>query len=138
MKTGETKTDTIQRVGAYVDHRLAGANKQESAQLAGYSEQTARTPSLIERTKTYALVITEMLDKNTRLMRAMIDSLEQDVESGLFDLLSPKTKVEITHKLAQIHDTLTPKVTIKESKDANGNVTRTSWGTGSLQPSDKE
>lgn len=135
MKKQTTSDNAVKHVGEYVDERLSGSNKQEAALRAGYSESTARTPSLIERTKAYAVVVTEMLDKNTRLMRAMTDSLEQDIESGFFDLLPPKTKVEIAYKLAQIHDTLTPKITVKETTDAKGNKTRQTWGTtGSPQP----
>ena len=137
MKNREPKDSAVQHVGAYLDARLTGANKHESALQAGYSEQTARTPSLIERTKAYGLVITEMLDKHTRLMHAMTDSLQKDVESGLFDLLNPKTKVEIAYKLAQIHDVLTPKVTIKETTDKDGNKTRTLWGTGDAPQGEK-
>ena len=138
MKNGKPNDSAIAHVGEYIGHRIAGANKQESAQMAGYSVTTSRNPSLIEATKAYAIVVSEMLDKNTRIMRLMIDSVENDIKTGVFDELGTKTKAEIAHKLAQIHDIMTPKVTIKESKDANGNVTRTSWGTGSLQPSDKE
>ena len=137
MKNGQPSTKEIQHVGAYVDARLVGANKQESALQAGYSPTTARNPSLIERTKAYGLVVTEMLDKHTRLMHAMTDSLQKDVESGLFDLLNPKTKVEIAYKLAQIHDVLTPKVTIKETTDKDGNKTRTLWGTGDAPQGEK-
>lgn len=130
MKNGEPSAKELNHVGAYVEARLVGANKQESALQAGYAQSTARTPSLIERTKAYGIVVTEMLDNNTRLMRAMIDSVEEDIANGVFDLLNPKTKVEIAHKLAQIHDIMTPKVTVKESTDAKGNKTRTIWGTG--------
>lgn len=136
MKNGETSSSAVNHVTKYVDNRLAGSNKQESALLAGYSEKTARTPSLIEHTKAYALVVQKMLNKNSTMMAKIMDSVNDDIEEGTIAMLEPQEKVEIAYKIAKIHDILTPKVTIKETTDKDGNKTRTAWGTGSLQQSE--
>jgi phage terminase small subunit len=133
MKNGETSGSAVNHVSKYVGHRLAGANKQESAVLAGYSETTAQKPSLIENTKAYALVVQNMLNKNSLMMSKIMDSINDDINEGTVAVLEPTEKVEIAYKIAKIHDILTPKVTIKETTDKDGNKTRTAWGTGSLQ-----
>lgn len=129
MANRKIKDSAVTRVGKYLEGRIAGSNKKDSALMAGYSAQTARTPSLIEQTKAYSVVVTEMLDRNTRIMRAMIDSIEQSVQSGQFDLLHPKIKAEIAYKMAQIHDVMTPKVTVKETQNKDGTISRVLWGT---------
>lgn len=129
MKKGETKENTAQRIDAYLDGRIVGTNKQDSALEAGYNASTARNPSLIEHTQAYAVAVTEILGANTLRLRNALVSLDQDMQNGLFDMLSPKTKVDIAYKLAQIHDILTPKVTVKETQNKDGTVTRTLWGT---------
>ena len=136
MKNGESNKTALQHAGAYVGERLAGANKRESAIKAGYSESTARKPSLIEHTQAYALVVKETLGDSSHALRTIVRYIIEDTETDLFKALPTQTKVEIGYKLAKIYDVLTPKVTVKETKDANGNITRTSWGTGSLQPNE--
>lgn len=130
MNNQELRPSTVKHVSEYIDERMSGNNKQESAQRAGYSVSTSRNPSLIESTQAYAVIITEILDKNARVTQKMLNSIAEDVESGLFDELSPQIKAEIAFKLVRIHDTLTPRVTVKESTDAKGNKTRHIWGTG--------
>ena len=83
MKRGETKADTFKRVGDYVGSRLAGNNKQESAQGAGYSYETSRKPSLIENTAVYAEIVNKTLASNGVVMLELIESLRAD---GVQDL----------------------------------------------------
>ena len=61
-----SQEDAQKNVTEYIHSRLAGANKMESALEAGYSETTARKPSLIENTKTFAVVQKQILDKNNK------------------------------------------------------------------------
>lgn len=136
MKTGQTSDNAIEHVAAYVDNRLAGANKQESALLAEYSPATARNPSLIEATKAYAVVIKETLGDSSTAMRTIVRYIIDDTQTDVFKALPTQTKVEIAYKMAKIYEVLTPKVTVKESTDGKGNKTRTIWGTGGAQPSE--
>lgn len=136
MQKGENKADTMKRVGAYVGERLAGANKQESALVAGYSEQTAKTPSLIENTKAYALTVTRVLASAGANMDKAQEFLRLELEKDTPNPVIAQQWAILAQTQAKTMDILTPKVTVKETKDANGNVTRTSWGTGSLQTSE--
>lgn len=133
MQKGENKGDTMKRVGAYVGERLAGANKQESALVAGYSEQTARTPSLIEQTKAYAVVVTRVLSVTADNMDKAQEFLHLELAKDVPNPVICQQWAILAQTQAKTMDILTPKVTVKETKDANGNITRTSWGTGSLQ-----
>lgn len=136
MKNLKPKDSAIEHVSAYIGERLAGANKQESALTAGYSETTARKPSLIEETKAYAIVVTRVLNTNSHTLNETMQELRQVVETKPVDWQKAYLIAQVADKMAKIHDTLTPKITVKETKDANGNITRTSWGTGSLQSSE--
>lgn len=128
MTKGETKDNTIQRVGAYVGERLAGANKQESALEAGYSDSTAKRPSLIEATQTYQIIVEKILTENASTMHILALSLNDDAKKGLFDTLKPLEKAQIYKIITETNDKLTPKVTVKQTTDAKGNKTTTAWG----------
>lgn len=129
MQNGQPSDNAIHHVSNYVDHRLAGANKHDSAVQAGYSESTARTPSLIEHTKAYSIVVNDILGKNAALMRKMTDSIGHNVANGDFDSVEIAEQVDIAYKMAKIYDILTPKITVQETTDKDGNKTRKAWGT---------
>ena len=133
MKNGQPSENAIRHASTYVDSRLAGANKHDSAIVANYSESTANKPSLIEQTKAYGIVVTETLNNNSTALRQVVRFINEDVYTDMFQALPTSTKVDIAYKMAKIHDILTPKVTIKETTDKDGNKTRTAWGSGSLQ-----
>lgn len=129
MNRGETKANTIKRVGKYVAHRVAGNNKQESALLADYAPHTARTPSLIESTKTYQEIIERVLTINAESMHILGDSLNNDIKNGVLEKLKPIEKAQIYKVITDINDKLTPKVTVKETQNKDGTISRVLWGT---------
>lgn len=129
MKSGKTSDNAIEHVGKYIDNRLAGANKQQSALLADYSETTATVPSLIENTQAYAVIMQEMLRDNSVIMRVLTQSLRNDLANGALDNLKPMEKAQILKIQAQVEDILRPKITVKETTDSKGNKVRTLWGT---------
>lgn len=116
------------RVKKYVEEKMMGNNKMQSAIVSGYSTETAKHPSLIERTKAYEAKVKEILEGSHLMLHQMMSSLDNDVKSGLFDTLKPETKVAIAYKIAQIHQILTPKITIKEQTNKDGSISRTIWG----------
>lgn len=129
MTKGETKADTMERVGTYVDTRLHGANKQESALVAGYSEETARKPSLIEHTKAYALTVTRILSDSADMIDRANQMQRLELEKDTPDPVKAQMWAKLAYFNAQTADILTPKVTIKETTDKDGNRTRSTWGT---------
>lgn len=136
MNNPELRASTVKHVTEYIDERIAGSNKGESAVRAGYSEQTARTPSLIEQTKAYAVVITQVLERNAGSLHATMHEMHEVVTSEPVNWEKALIISKVAEKLANIQDKLTPKITVKETKNADGTTTRTSWGTGSLQQSE--
>ena len=123
----------LPQVTKYVDARLQGANKQESAIMAGYSVQTAKTPSIIEHTKTYQSIVERIITENANTMRMLSTSLNEDAKNGVLDELKPLERGQLYKILVDANDKLIPKVTLKESTDKNGNVTRTAWAQNASQ-----
>lgn len=113
----------------YIDHRLAGSNKHDSAVMAGYSESTAKRTNLIESTRAYAVVVNETLHDNSTALRQVVRLINQGVLKDAFAELPVLQQVEIAYKMAKIHDVLTPKITVQETTDKDGNKTRRAWGT---------
>lgn len=138
MKKGETKADTFSRVGSYVDSRLAGANKEDSAVMAGYEPATARTPSLIENTKTYALIVQRILMNTATVIEMATQHSKEEMENSEPNVPKALQWANLALIHAKTADILTPKITVKETKDANGNVTRQSWGTNGAVVGDSE
>ena len=128
MKNGETKADTYKKVSQYVDSRLLGDNKQDSAVQAGYSDTTARKPSLIENTKTYAFIVQTVLFDNAMIMTDAIAELQRVVENDPVDWVKAQQIANFISTQTKIHDIMTPKVTVKTSTDAKGNKITTAWG----------
>lgn len=133
MLKGETKENTIKKVSEYIDSRLSGNNKQDSAIQAGYAPETARKPSLIEHTKTYQVIVDQILTENASTMFYLAHSINEDAKNGLFDKLKPLEKGQLYKIITETNEKLTPKVTIKETQNKDGTVTRTAWGTNSSQ-----
>lgn len=117
----------------YIHSRLAGANKQESALAAGYATATARNPTLIESTKAYMTVQTQILDKNNKNLYTIQQIVTEALEKEPKDLVMAETASRIGKNLTGIYTAMMPKVTLKESTDKNGNVTRTAWAQNASQ-----
>lgn len=117
----------------YLVSRLAGANKQESALSAGYSENVAKQPSLIERTNAYAIQINEILNTNASTLSETMQELRTVILLKPVDWNMALKIADVATKQSKIHDVLTPKVTLKQSTDKNGNVTRTAWAQNASQ-----
>lgn len=133
MLQGTNKGDTVRKVSDYIDNRLQGDNKMISAQKAGYSVRTSERPSLIEHTKTYQSIVERILTENATTMLILAQSLNEDAKAGKFDELKPLEKGQLYKIVTETNDKLIPKVTLKESTDKNGNVTRTAWAQNASQ-----
>lgn len=133
MTPGSNKSQTVEKVTKYIQKRVAGVNKQESALQAGYATPTARNPSLIEHTKTYQSIVEKVLTNSANLMLDLTDSLREDMRSGVLEELKPLEKAQIYKIITDSADKLTPKITLKEMTDKNGNVTRTAWAQNASQ-----
>ena len=136
MKSGDNKGDTIRRVNAYIENRLAGDNKRDSGIKAGYSLETSETPSLIELTNTYGFMVQSVLLDNALVMTDTINEFKATIESKPVDWDLALKIITVIDKQTKVHDTLTPKVTVKQTTDAKGNKTTTAWGTNSAQLSE--
>lgn len=133
MTKGETKGDVLDRVNKYIDGRLKGDNKQESAVNAGYSLSTSKKPSLIEITNTYAFMVQSVLLDNALIMTETIDEFKNIVQKKPVNWDLALKAIQVVEKQTKVHDTLTPKITLKESQDKNGNITRTAWSQNASQ-----
>lgn len=133
MTKGETKTDVVERVNKYIEGRLKGENKMQSATSAGYSINTSKKPSLIELTNTYGFMVQSVLLDNALTMTETIAEFAEIVKTKPIDWDKAKKAIDVIEKQTKVHDTLTPKVTLKESTDKNGNVTRTAWAQNASQ-----
>lgn len=128
-----SQEEARKNVTEYIHNRLAGENKQESALRAGYSETTARKPTLIESTKAYITVQTQILDKNNKNLYTIQEIVTEALQKDPQDLVTAETASRIGKNLMGIYTALTPKVTLKESTDKNGNITRTAWAQNASQ-----
>lgn len=128
-----SQEEAKKNVTEYIHSRLAGANKMKSALEAGYSETTARTPSLIENTKTYAIVQKQILDENNKNLYTIQEIVTEALQKEPRDLVMAETASRIGKNLTGIYTAMMPKVTLKESTDKNGNVTRTAWAQNASQ-----
>ena len=128
-----SQEDAVKNVTNYIVNRASGLNKQESALQANYSETTARKPANIEGTKTYQAIIDQVLTKNANMMLILAQSLYDDMKSDKIDELKPQEKAQIYKIITDTNDKIMPKVTLKESTDKNGNVTRTAWAQNASQ-----
>ena len=133
MITGQKKADTIKKAGDYITHRINGANKQDSAVKAGYAESTARNPTLIERTKAYQVLVDKILIENANTMFYISSNLHKLAASGELNKLREVEQAQIYKIMTDANDKLIPKVTLKQSTDKNGNITRTAWAQNASQ-----
>lgn len=127
------RASTVKNVTNYIGHKVAGANKMQSAKMAGYSDAVARRPMQIENTQTYKDIADKILSGNARIMLHLIESLQDDILNGALDSLKPTEKSQILKVQAQVEDIMKPKVTLKQVTDKNGNVTRTAWAQNASQ-----
>ena len=128
-----SRKDAVKNVTNYIHNRVSGMNKQDSAIKAGYAEITARKPTNIEHTKTYQSIVERILTENATTMLILAQSLNEDAKAGKFDELKPLEKGQLYKIVTETNDKLIPKVTLKESTDKNGNVTRTAWAQNASQ-----
>ena len=133
MLPGTKKADTTRKVVDYIGHRLEGDNKMISAQKAGYSVETSKKPGLIEHTKAYQSIVEQILTENASIMLWLSSSIHNDIKEGKLDDLKPVEKGQLYKIITDTNDKLIPKVTLKESTDKNGNVTRTAWAQNASQ-----
>ena len=128
-----SQEEAVKNVTNYIINKASGLNKQESALMAGYSEGTSRKPMTIERTKTYQIIVDEVLTQNANMMLWLAQSLHNDMKEGRLDGLKPMERGQLYKIITDTNDKLMPKVTLKESTDKNGNVTRTAWAQNASQ-----
>jgi hypothetical protein len=131
MEPKDLRASTARHVGDYINNRIAGSNKQESAQLAGYSGSTSRNPTLIESTQAYAVIINEVLTVNSNTLRTVMHEMTKESQNDEIDWKKMYLMSQVAEKMTNIHDTLTPRVTVKTTTDAKGNKTSTAWGSNS-------
>jgi hypothetical protein len=129
----QLKDSAVKKVTEYIDTKARGANKMESAQRAGYSVNVSRKPSIIEHTKTYQSIVDRILTENAGTMNIIAESLNEDAKNGVLDELKPLERAQLYKIIVDVNDKLIPKVTLKESTDKNGNVTRTAWAQNASQ-----
>lgn len=121
------------QVTKYIDERLKGSNKQESAIAAGYKPAVARNAHLIENTQRYQEKVQVILHNNVDNLSTIMDIYREIINTTPVDLQKAYLVTQIAEKQTKIHDVLTPKITLKESTDKNGNVTRTAWAQNASQ-----
>ena len=114
-------------VDDYIKNRLIGENKMNSALKADYSDNVSRKPSIIENTQRYAVRIQEILHTNSESLQEVMKEYQEIIANKPVDWIKAKQAIDVAEKQTRVHDILTPKVTLKESTDKNGNVTRTAW-----------
>lgn len=114
----------------YIMGKKLGLTKGKAAGLAGYSPSTQRVPAQIESSNTYTVLIKAMSEENAMSMWKISKNINKDVDKGEM-AQKTLTKTQILKNLAQVQEILTPKVTMKEVRDAQGKVTKTTkWGSG--------
>jgi hypothetical protein len=121
------------QVKKYVENKLAGNNKMQSALMAGYSESSARKPALIEATTRYNEIVKQTLDTNAKVLQLTLDNVSEELHKDEKDWNKLNLMSQVASKLTGVHTALTPRVTLKESTDKNGNVTRTAWAQNASQ-----
>jgi len=89
--------------------------------------QTAKTPSLVEHTATYKVVINEILNDNAITMQLVNNNMQERVASGELDQLDLDTVSKILQRLTDSHTKLTPKITMKQEEVDKDGVKRTIW-----------
>lgn len=123
----------MQKVDEYIKNRLAGENKMNSALKANYSENVSRKPSIVENTQQYALRIQSILHTNSETLQEVMNEYYEIVNTKPVDWVKAKQAIDVAEKQTKVHDVLTPKITLKESQDKNGNITRTAWSQNASQ-----
>lgn len=121
------------QVKKYIQARIEGENKMESAITAGYSKAVSRNTNLIESTQRYAVKVQEILHTNIDNVSTILEIYREIINTEPVDLQKAYLATQIAEKQIKIHDVLTPRVTVKESTDKNGNITRVAWGSNSSQ-----
>ena len=105
----------------------------EAAQMAGYSVATSRNPTLIESTQRYNEIVKQTLDTNAKSLQLTLDNVSEELQNDEKDWQKLYLMSQVASKLTSVHTALTPRVTLKESTDKNGNVTRTAWAQNASQ-----
>lgn len=127
-----TTGEALRKTKIYIDGRKAGLMKSKAAELAGFSENVQRVPKIIEKSNAYALNIKAMSEQNAMSLYKLANKISKAVhndESPAKILLN----TQIMKNIAHIEDMLTPKVTLKETTDKNGNKVRsTQWGSAGV------
>jgi len=129
MKEGRYNSKNIINTARYLQNRINGMNKKESAKAANYAPSVQNKPTEIENTANFQRLQNQLLGKNTQLMVQLMT----DVQDSADDIERQKGKSLILHRLAQIQKILTPTVRVKERIDNKGEKRRTIWMEGLQQ-----
>lgn len=130
----EVSEDKIKRAREYIELKKKGMNKHDALIAMGFSESTAKSPSIVENTKAYQVAVEQILNKNKASMGILSSSIEQKLaDEQLLDKMSVHEVAQLHKVLADIHKIMTPQVTIKEEQMKDGTTKRTVWGQGSVQ-----
>lgn len=123
-----TTAPSLKRAKIYIESQIAGLPKGKSAELAGFAKSTQRSPDVIEKSNSYAIMLRLTSEQNAMSLHKLATKISEDISEGE---MGAKTlmKTQIMKNIAHIEDMLTPKVTLKESTDQHGNKTKTTqWG----------
>ena len=80
-----------------------------------------------------SLRIQELLHTNCEALHTVMNEYYNIVNTTPIDWVKAKQAIDVAEKQTKVHDILTPKVTLKESTDKNGNITRTAWAQNASQ-----
>lgn len=123
-----TTRPALAKVKIYIDGQKKGLQKTQAAKLAGYSDSTARTTGVIDKSQAYQIMIRLTSQENAMSLHKLAKSISTNISAGdMGDKVLKKT--QIMKNIAQIEDLLAPKVAVKETKDQFGKITKTTkWG----------
>ncbi len=114
----------------YINNRVLGLNKTESARKAGYKQPNS-VVTTIEKSNNFREITSQILANNSLNAIMVIESINNSIKSKEFAELPVQMKVKILVDIANIQKALSPDLRIKETIDDKGKVTRTMWNTAS-------
>lgn len=123
-----TTAESLRKAKLYIDGQKGGMTKVKAAAFAGFSPITQKKTNVIEKSNSYQIMLRLTSEQNAMSLHKLATAVSKDVSSGEMGVKTLQ-KTQIMKNLAQIEDMLTPKVTLRESVDSNGNkVKSTQWG----------
>lgn len=123
-----TTAESLRKAKLYIDGQKGGMTKVKAAAFTGFSPITQKKTNVIEKSNSYQIMLRLTSEQNAMSLHKLATAVSKDVSSGEMGVKTLQ-KTQIMKNLAQIEDMLTPKVTLRESVDSNGNkVKSTQWG----------